>query len=256
MRNPGRRVGDEWQPLGWNDAFDLVAERFAAIQREHGANALGIYLGNPTVHHAGSILNGPALIRALRTRNRFSATSVDQMPQHVACHAMYGHMFMFPIPDVDHTHYWLILGANPIASSGSIMTVPDVAKRLKAVRDRGGQVVVIDPCRTDTAEAASRHHFIRPGTDAAFLLALINAVLDLGPPNIARYAGRLSGSSARSRRSGLSASSAPPRPPEFTPRRSGSSRRNFAPPAAPWRTAAWAWALSRSAPCASGSSNC
>ena len=100
---------------------------------------------------------------------------------------------MFPIPDVDHTAYWLILGANPVASNGSIMTVPDVAKRLKAIRDRGGKVVVIDPCRTETAEAATRHHFIRPGTDAAFLVALLNAVLELGPPRVERYGDRLDG---------------------------------------------------------------
>ncbi len=193
LRAPVRRHGDKWEPIGWDEAFDLVAGRFAAIQREHGANALGVYLGNPNAHHVGSILNGPALIRALRTRNRFSATSVDQLPQHVACHAMYGHLFMIPIPDVDHTSYWLILGGNPIASNGSIMSVPDVAARLKAIRDRGGKVVVVDPCRTETADVATRHHFIRPGTDAAFLLALVNAVLELGPPRVERYGDRLSG---------------------------------------------------------------
>ena len=193
LRGPVHRVGDGWEPIGWDEAFDLVASRFAAIQREHGANSLGIYLGNPNAHHVGSILNAPALVRCLQTRNRFSATSVDQLPQHVASHAMYGHLFMFPIPDIDHTAYWLILGANPIASNGSIMSVPDVGKRLKAIRDRGGKVVVVDPCRTETADVATRHHFIRPGTDAAFLLALVNAVLELGPPRIERYGDRLSG---------------------------------------------------------------
>ena len=193
LRCPVRRVGERWEPIGWDEAFDLVASRFAAIQREHGANALGVYLGNPNAHHVGSILNAPAMIRALQTRNRFSATSVDQLPQHVACHAMYGHLFMFPIPDIDHTAYWLILGANPIASNGSIMSVPDVGKRLKAIRERGGKVVVIDPCRTETADVATRHHFIRPGTDAAFLLALVNALLDLGAPRVERYGDRLSG---------------------------------------------------------------
>ncbi len=193
LRGPVRRVGENWEPIGWDEAFELVASRFAAIQREHGANALGVYLGNPNAHHVGSILNGPALIRCLQTRNRFSATSVDQLPQHVVSHAMFGHLFMFPIPDIDHTAYWLILGANPIASNGSIMSVPDVGKRLKAIRDRGGKVVVVDPCRTETADVATRHHFIRPGTDAAFLLALVNAVVDMGPPRIERYGDRLSG---------------------------------------------------------------
>jgi anaerobic selenocysteine-containing dehydrogenase len=193
LRGPVRRVGGEWEPIGWDEAFERVATRFAAIQREHGANALGIYLGNPNAHHVGSLLHAPGLIRALQTRNRFSATSVDQLPHHVVAHAMYGHQFMFPIPDIDHTAYWLILGANPIASNGSLMSAPDVGKRLKAVRERGGKVVVIDPCRTETADAATRHHFIRPGTDAAFLLALFNAVLELGPPRVERYGDQLAG---------------------------------------------------------------
>jgi anaerobic selenocysteine-containing dehydrogenase len=193
LRAPVRRVGNEWQPIDWDAAFELVAGRFADTQRRHGANALGIYFGNPNAHHVGSIVNLPAMVRALQTRTRFSATSVDQLPLHVAAREMYGHMFLIPIPDVDHTHYWLILGGNPIASNGSLMTVPDVAKRLKAIRERGGQVVVIDPVRTETADAASRHHFIRPGTDAAFLIALVNALAEIGPPKVERYGGKLEG---------------------------------------------------------------
>src|SRR5688572_3131299 len=193
LRAPVRRVGNEWEPIEWDAAFELVAERFAEVQRRHGANALGIYFGNPNAHHVGSIVNLPAVVRALQTRTRFSATSVDQLPLHVAAREMYGHMFMIPIPDVDHTHYWLILGGNPIASNGSLMTVPDVAKRLKAIRERGGQVVVIDPVRTETADAASRHHFIRPGTDAAFLIALVNALAEVGPPKVERYGDKLEG---------------------------------------------------------------
>jgi anaerobic selenocysteine-containing dehydrogenase len=106
---------------------------------------------------------------------------------------MYGHMFLLPIPDIDHTHYWLILGGNPVVSNGSLMTAPDVAKRLKAIRERGGQVVVIDPVRTETADVATQHHFIRPGTDAAFLIALVNALVELGPPKVERYADKLVG---------------------------------------------------------------
>ncbi len=193
LQGPVRRVGSGWEPIGWDEAIELVATRFAAIQREHGANALGVYLGNPSAHHVGSILHAPGMIRAMRTRKRFSATSVDQLPQHVAVHAMYGHAFMIPIPDIDHTAYWLVVGANPLASNGSIMSAPDVGKRLKAIRERGGKVVVIDPVRTDTAEVATRHHFIRPGTDAAFLAALVNAFLELGAPRNERYAGKLAG---------------------------------------------------------------
>lgn len=193
LRAPVRRVGSEWDPIGWDEAFALVADGFARVQQRHGPNSLGVYFGNPNAHHVGSILNLPPMVRALQTRTRFSATSVDQLPLHVACREMYGHMFLIPIPDIDHTGYWLILGGNPVVSNGSLMSVPDVAKRLKAIRDRGGKVVVIDPVRTETADAATRHHFIRPGTDAAFLIALVNALLELGPPKVERYGDKLAG---------------------------------------------------------------
>ncbi len=193
LRHPVQRVGNDWKPITWQDAFELIATKFADVQKRHGANALGIYLGNPNAHHVGSILNMPPLVRALQTRNRFSATSVDQLPMHVVAREMYGHMFLIPIPDIDHTHYWLILGANPIASNGSLMTAPDVAKRLKAIKDRGGKVVVIDPVKTETADVATRHHFIRPGTDVAFLIALILALRDVGPPRVHHYGDKIPG---------------------------------------------------------------
>ena len=193
LRGPVRRIGDRWEPIAWEDAFDLIATRLVAIQRDHGPDALAIYLGNPNAHHLGHILHAPNLVRALRTKNRFTATSVDQLPHHVVAHAMFGHMFLLPIPDIDRTAYWLVLGGNPVASNGSMMTAPDVATRLKAIHERGGKVVVVDPRRTETAEAATRHHFIRPGTDAAFLLALVNALLELGPPRIERYGDKLAG---------------------------------------------------------------
>jgi anaerobic selenocysteine-containing dehydrogenase len=193
LRHPVRRVNGEWHAIPWDEAFELVGGRFAAIQREHGNDALGIYFGNPNVHHVGSMVNMPPMVRALRTRNRFSATSVDQLPLHVAGREMYGHMFLLPIPDIDHTHYWLILGGNPVVSNGSLMSAPDVAKRLKAIRDRGGKVVVIDPVRTETADVATRHHFIRPGTDALFLIALVNALAEAGPPKVDRYGDKLAG---------------------------------------------------------------
>ena len=116
------------------------------------------------------------LFRHIRTRNRFSATSVDQLPHHLVSMWLYGHMLLMPIPDIDRTDYFLMLGANPIASNGSIWTVPDVRKRIKDLTGRGGKLVVIDPRRTETAELASEHHFIRPGTDAALLLALLHVI--------------------------------------------------------------------------------
>ena len=176
LRRPMKRVGSDWQEIGWEEAFDFAAERIAAIQAAHGNNAFGFYAGNPSVHNSGTLLSLPRLARTLKTRSAFSATSVDQLPQQLVSLLMFGHQFLIPIPDIDRTDYMLILGGNPLASNGSIMTAPDITNRLKAIRARGGKIVLIDPRRTETAEIASEHHFIRPDSDAALLMALINTL--------------------------------------------------------------------------------
>ncbi|HZP68131.1 MAG TPA: molybdopterin-dependent oxidoreductase [Rudaea sp.] len=189
LREPLRRVGSEWTTIGWEEAFALAGERLAAAQREHGAGAVAVYLGNPNVHHFGHIAYLPALLRLLRSPNVFSASSVDQWPHQLVAAQMYGHQFMLPIPDIDRTSYFLMLGANPVASNGSLMTVPDVTARLKALTRRG-KLVVLDPRRTETAEIASEHHFIRPGSDALFLIAVLQA---LPAPRVEAYGERLRG---------------------------------------------------------------
>ena len=180
LKHPLRRTASGWQRLSWDEAFDLAAERIQAIQAEHGHDAVGAYLGNPNVHNYGSILYGPPLLRALKSHNRFSATSIDQLPHHMCGYLMYGHQLLLPIPDIDHTDFFLILGGNPAVSNGSLMTAPDVTKRLKAIRARGGQVVVIDPRYTKTAKLASQHHFVRPGSDALLLAALVHTIFEEG----------------------------------------------------------------------------
>ena len=148
LRHPMRRCGDEWQAISWEEAYELVAERLAEIRERHGSNAVAIYQGNPSVHNYGLTTHSNYFLGLLKTRNRFSATSVDQLPHHLTSHLMYGHGLLLPVPDIDHTDFMLILGGNPLASNGSIMTVPDVEKRLKAIRARGGKLVVVDPRRS------------------------------------------------------------------------------------------------------------
>ncbi len=178
LRRPMRRKAGEWQTIGWDEAFDEVAARIRTVQAEHGRDAVAVYLGNPNVHNWGSMLFGPALIRSLRTVNRYSATSVDQLPHHVAAALMFGHKLLLPVPDIDRTSHLLVLGANPVVSNGSMMTAPDCRRRLEEMRQRGGRLVVVDPRRTETARIADRHHFIRPGTDAFLLMALLQVILE------------------------------------------------------------------------------
>lgn len=180
IRQPMRRSGEQWQAIAWDEAFELVAERLSAIRAEHGQSAVAVYQGNPSVHNYGLMTHSNYFLGLLKTRNRFSATSVDQLPHHLTSHLMYGHGLLIPIPDIDHTDFMLILGGNPLASNGSIMTVPDVEKRLKAIQARGGKLVVVDPRRSETAAIADQHLFVRPGSDAALLLALLNTLFEEG----------------------------------------------------------------------------
>jgi len=162
LTQPMRRIGDTWTAIGWDEAFALAGEGLAATQQAHGAAAVAAYLGNPNVHHFGHIAYLPFLLKALRTPNIFSASSVDQWPHQLACAQMYGHQFLLPIPDIDHTDYFLMLGANPMVSNGSLMTVPDVGKRLKALTARG-KLVVPDPPPKDPPAVPTETHFLRTG---------------------------------------------------------------------------------------------
>lgn len=176
LRRPVRRTANGWEPIGWDQAYAEVAERFTALRRERGANSVAVYQGNPSVHNYGNLTHAQNFLGLLKTRNRYSATSVDQLPHQLVAHWMFGHQLLLPIPDIDRTQHFLVLGANPMASNGSLMTVPDFRGRLKALKARGGRMIVIDPRRSETAAVADEHHFIRPGSDIALLLAMLNVL--------------------------------------------------------------------------------
>lgn len=191
LTKPVKRVGDKWTEISWEEAFEEVADKLWDIQQEHGRDAVGIYLGNPSVHNYGMVTHGRNFFKLLKTKNRFSATSVDQLPHQLISYLMYGHQFTIPVPDIDQTDFFLVLGGNPLVSNGSMMTVPNMKNRLKALRARGGKMVIIDPRRTESAEVADLHHFIRPGTDAAFLLAFLNILFEENLINIVRFKNQL-----------------------------------------------------------------
>jgi anaerobic selenocysteine-containing dehydrogenase len=180
LRRPLRRGPHGFEEIGWDEAFELASGRLREIREAHGPEALGTYVGNPNAHDIGSILYLPALLRGLGTRRRFSASSVDQLPKMLSCVAMFGGGLTVPIPDVDRTDFLLVLGANPLASNGSLMTAPDIPGRLRRLRERGGKLVVVDPRRSETAAIADEHHFLRPGTDALLLFAMVQVLFEEG----------------------------------------------------------------------------
>ena len=166
----------ELHEASWDEAFAEIDRRITPILAEHGRDSVAAYIGNPNAHNLSALIYGRAWLKALGSKNIFSASTVDQMPKQLASGLMFGTMLGVPIPDIDHTDHMLMLGANPLASNGSLFTAPDMRGRLRRLRERGGKVVVIDPRRSRSAEVSDEHHFIRPGTDAHLLLAMVHVL--------------------------------------------------------------------------------
>lgn len=176
LHEPLIRDHDHHNPATWADAFDAARRGLQKVMDRHGRDAVAIYVGNPTAHSIAGPLYGGALIKALGTRNIYTASTTDQMPKHVSSGHMFGNPMAIPVPDLDRTGYLLMLGANPLESNGSLCSAPDFPGRLKALRARGGRLVVVDPRRTRTADLGDEHLFIRPGTDAYFLFGLVHTL--------------------------------------------------------------------------------
>ncbi|WP_188187803.1 molybdopterin-dependent oxidoreductase [Nonomuraea sp. SYSU D8015] len=187
LRRPVRRTGSGWQETSWDEALHLVATGLAQTRARHGADAVAVYLGNPVVHSLGALTHVTPLMRMLGTRNRFSAGSVDQLPSQFVSYLLYGDQWLIPVPDIDRTSYFLVFGANPVVSNGSLMSAPGIAGRIRRLRERGGRMVLFDPRRTESAGLADEHHFIRPGTDVVLIMAMVRLILDEGPARPAGY---------------------------------------------------------------------
>ncbi len=180
LRTPLIRQGNGFREATWDEALDRAADAIRSVRRKYGPHAVAAYQGNPTAHNLGLMTVAQGVIRTLGTRNLYSASTADQVPHMLAAHEMFGHVLFMPVPDVDRTEHMLILGGNPLVSNGSIMTAPDFRRRMTGIRERGGKIIVVDPRRTETAHAADEHVFIRPGTDAAFLLSILCTLFEEG----------------------------------------------------------------------------
>lgn len=180
LRAPVRRTATGWERVSWDDALSDVSARLRKVRRSRGRDAVALYVGNPVAHSHRAALGSQLLTMALGTKNRFDPNSQDSNPRLFACMQVYGDALSLPVPDVDRTDHLLMLGANPAASNGSQMGLGDVRVRMRGIRERGGRVVLVDPRRTESAAWADRHHFIRPGGDAALLFAMLHVLFSEG----------------------------------------------------------------------------
>ncbi len=178
VRRPMVREGDRWREVAWDEAIETAARGLHAVETGGGRDAVASYIGNPNAHNLMSLLGLAPFLRLLGSRNCYSASTVDQFPKMLVCHLLYGGQLSIPVPDIDRTDYFLVLGANPMVSNGSLMTAPGVRRRIRELKERGGRMVVIDPRRTETARVATEHLFIRPGADAHLLLGMLHTVFE------------------------------------------------------------------------------
>ena len=193
LRTPLIRRNGELQPASWDEAFAEIERRLVPILAEHGRDAVGIAVGNPSAHKFGLLLYFNRLAKALGTKNVFSASTLDQMPKQLSSGLMFGHWLSIAVPDIERSDHLLVIGANPVASNGSLWTVPDFRGKAKALRARGGKMVVIDPRRTETAEVADEHLAIRPGGDVFLLAAMVHTLFGEGLVRLGRLALHVNG---------------------------------------------------------------
>ena len=185
LKHPLKKTENGFVEISWEEAFDTIEQKIKDIQAKYGHNAVAAFVGNPNAHKLGNQLSMKPFLKSLQTKSIYSASTVDQIPHHVAAIHMLGHPSLTPVVDLDRTEFLLIMGANPLVSNGSMMTAPDMRKRFRAIQERGGKIVVVDPRRTETADKADEHLFIKPESDAIFLLSMIHVLdkeglIDLG----------------------------------------------------------------------------
>jgi formate dehydrogenase len=178
--HPMKRTAGGWERISWEQAIAEIAGKLNAIRAAHGPDAIALYTGNPSGYAYAHRIYSANWIKALGSRNSYGAGSQDNLADFLAARFLYGASFRVPIPDVDRASHLFVVGTNPLVSQGTLVHLVDAKARLKAVRERGGTVVVIDPRRTETARIADEHHFIRPGTDAFLLLAMVQTILAEG----------------------------------------------------------------------------
>ena len=178
LRKPVRRTDSGWEEISWDEALDYAADGLVEVQKRHGDDAVADFIGNPYGTIYGILTHIGYFRQALNSRNNASLASIDHISHLMSSALMYGHQFLLPIPDLDRAEFVVMAGANPLASNGSLMTAPGIRDRLKAIKSRGGKLVIIDPRRTESAKLANEHHSIRPGTDAAFAAAILNTLFE------------------------------------------------------------------------------
>ena len=193
VTTPLRRTPHGFEAVSWDEAMTDIAARLADIHRRHGSRAIGWYWGNPGAFSYSHILSLSMFMAGFGPRlHVFTAGSQDINNRFVASQLLYGSPLALPVPDVLRTDLLVVIGANPIVSHGSALTVPRIKDRMHDVVKRGGRVLVIDPRKTETADQFEWLGII-PDGDAYLLLSLLHVMFGEGLADRARIARQADG---------------------------------------------------------------
>jgi anaerobic selenocysteine-containing dehydrogenase len=169
-----RQPSGSYEALAWPEAMHRIAARLRPIIERYGPHAVGLYFGNPLAFNTLGTLAMFGFMRALGSRNVFTAGSQDCNNKFVGSQIVHGSPFIHPIPDFAHTDLAVMFGTNPAVSQTSFVPLEGGATVFDRLLRRGGRVLWVDPRRTESAQRWGEQVQIRPGADVFLLLALLH----------------------------------------------------------------------------------
>lgn len=174
---PMKQVNGQWQRISWHQAIGEIGQRSRQLRAKYGNRSLAHYIGNPSGFSMQNFLYALQFMPSLKSPNAYSSVSIDVNNKFYVSEQMYGMPDVHPVPDFENCEFFMCLGSNPLVSQMSIVSVPHAVDRLKGVESRGGRVLIVDPRKTETAKKVGEHIFIRPGTDAWLLMAMLHVIV-------------------------------------------------------------------------------
>jgi anaerobic selenocysteine-containing dehydrogenase len=178
------------RPTTWDACLDDLAAHVRGVVDEDGPDAVGVYRASGTGGDAAGMLTLTRFLQGIGTRQHYSAMTVDHAPAIHAQELVTGSAELTPtwVPEDPEGRLVLFIGCNPVVSHGYMTILPDPIRRIRGFQKRGGQVWVVDPRRTQTAELADGHVRTRAGTDPVLLAWLVRELLasDAGSDELRR----------------------------------------------------------------------
>lgn len=180
LTKPRIRVRDgNYRDASWGESLASIGAKVRQLKSDHGPDSIAMYVGTAAGFSVLHPVFAQGFMQGIGSRSIYATATQDCANKFSVARDVYGFPFTQPFPDLDHTDCLVVVGGNPAVSKWSFGQVSNPVARLKAIERRGGRVFVVDPRRTETAQAAGTHTFIRPGTDVFFFASFLNVLIEM-----------------------------------------------------------------------------